>query len=183
MREIYLNIFLKCFFACILFLTTLEAKATTTLSQSQIKNLNLVKKVAKTLPNNKGETFENTAMAVCLVETNCGLHKIGDLKKDHIDIKKASLGIMQVRLQTAKFVAKKRNLKDVLKLDDNQLVNKLLNDDEFNVKVAINYIIYLNNRTKNYFQTISRYNGGSKNYAYVSRVMKRLKFIKNLKNL
>lgn len=177
MRKIHLNIFLKCFFACFLLFVSLEAKATT-LSQTQIKNLNLVKEVAKTLPNKKGETFENTAMAICLVETNCGLHKIGDLKKDHADIKKASLGIMQVRLQTAKFVAQKRNLPDVLSLSDNELVNKLLNDDKFNVKVAINYIIYINDRTENYFQTISRYNGGSKNYPYVSRVMKRLKFVK-----
>ncbi len=149
------------------------------LQKSQIEKLKLVKKVALKYPNKKGETFERTAMSICLTETSAGKSlKIGDVGKKP-NIFKSSLGIMQVRLATARFIAKKLNLKEVLDLSDAKLVNKLLSDDEFNATIAVRYLVWLNNRTDNYFRTISRYNGGNVNRPYYSRVMKNMKIIRS----
>jgi soluble lytic murein transglycosylase-like protein len=80
---------------------------------------------------------------------------------------------MQVRIQTAKFLAKKLEWKEVLAMSDVKLVNKLLGDDRFNVTVAVRFLVWLNDYTKqNYFRTVSRYNGGNYNYPYYYRVMK-----------
>lgn len=127
--------------------------------------------------NKKGETFENTAMAISLTETQAGMMKVGDVGKSP-NIFHSSLGIMQVRLQTARFIAKKLKLNDVLSLSDIDLVNKLLSDDEFNITIAIKYFVWLSDHTKTYFQAISRYNGGNVNYKYFNRVMKNMKKLK-----
>jgi hypothetical protein len=148
------------------------------LSSKQIKTLKMVKKIAIQYPNKVGETFENTAMAICLTETSAGVFKVGDIGKDP-NIFNASLGIMQVRLETAKFLAKKLNWTEVLNMSDVKLVNKLLGDDEFNVKVAVRFIVWLNDYTNhNYFRTVSRYNGGNYNRSYYYRVMKNMQIVK-----
>lgn len=148
------------------------------LKPSQIAKLQMVKEVALQYPNKHGETFEKTAMSICLTETSAGVFKIGDIGKDP-NIFNASLGIMQVRLETARFVAKKLNMTEVLKLSDVKLVNKLLSDDQFNAMVAVRFLVWLNDYThNNYFRTVSRYNGGNVNHPYYGRVMRNMQLIK-----
>lgn len=163
---------------CIIFLTLSNFLNASTLKFYQLKNLKLVKKVALKYPNKQGKTLEDTAMSICLTETNAGRVKIGDVKKNDPNIFKSSLGIMQVRMQTARFIAKKLKLKEVLKLSDTELMSKLLSDNEFNAKIAIQYLVWLSNRTKNHFTAISRYNGGNINYPYYNRVMQNMKKLK-----
>jgi len=152
------------------------------LTPKQIEVLKMVKSVAKQYKDKKGESFEYTAMAICLSETSAGIFKVGDIGKDP-NIFKASLGIMQVRLQTARFVAKKLNLKEILDMSDVELVNRLLGDDRFNVYVAVRYIVWLSDYTKNYFRTVSRYNGGNHNRPYYYKVMRNMKLIKSIDEL
>ncbi len=148
------------------------------LNQKQIDRLLLVKTIALQYPNKKGETFERTAMAICLTETSAGNFKIGDVGKKP-NIFKSSLGIMQVRLKTVHFIAKKLKMKEVLGLSDEQLVNKLLSDDEFNITMAVRYLVWLNDYTDDYFRTISRYNGGNINQPYYEKVMKNMKIVRS----
>lgn len=146
------------------------------LSKRQIEILNMVKKVALQHPNEKGETFEKTAMSICLTESQAGYYKIGDLKQGK-KIKSASLGIMQVRVQTARFIAKKLNLTKIHKMNDDQLVKKLLRDNKFNAEIAVKYLVWLSNQSYSYFKTVSRYNGGNINKPYYKKVLKNLRFI------
>lgn len=176
MSKKFLNTLTIFMFFCTIFTVNAQANK---LKSFQIEKLKLVKNVALKYPNKKGETFENTAMSICLTETYAGRIKIGDVGKVP-NIFNASLGIMQVRLATARFIAKKLKLKDVSALSDVDLMNKLLGDDEFNAKIAIQYLVWLNNHTKDYFRTVSRYNGGNENYPYFNRVMKNMKRIKKV---
>lgn len=152
-------------------------------SPKQLETLKMVRDVALQYPNAKGETFENTAMAICQTETSSGMFKVGDIGKDP-NIFNASLGIMQVRLETAKFLAQKLEWKEVLRMSDVELVNRLLGDDRFNATVAVRFIVWLNEYTNyNYFRTVSRYNGGNYNRPYYYRVMKNMDLIKRRANL
>ncbi len=159
----------------LIFYHTLHAK---TLSEYQIETLKMVKEIALQYPNDAGETFENTLMAICLTETNAGLARLGDHKAHYKDYTKSSLGIMQVQVPTARFVAKKYNLHELSKLSDKKLSIILMENDSLNIKLATLYITWLNDRYYDYFTTISRYNGGMHNYKYFDKVIKNLKFIK-----
>jgi soluble lytic murein transglycosylase-like protein len=175
MRKEILSSFLRGIILFGFFIGSLNAA---TFSDEQIETLKLVREVALQYPNSTGETFENTAMAIALTETSAGVFKVGDIGKDP-NILKASLGIMQVRLQTARFLADKLEWKEVQEMSDVKLVNKLLGDDKFNVTMAVKYIVWLNEYTKhNYFRTVSRYNGGNYNRPYYSRVMKNMALIR-----
>ncbi len=166
---------MRAFLSVLIFVLSISSIHASTLKPGQIKKLKLVKNVALKYPNKKGKTLEKTAMSICLTETSAGLIKIGDIKRKNPNILKSSLGIMQVRMQTARFIAKKLKLKDVQKLNDVELMNKLLGDDEFNARIAIQYLVWLSNRTKNHFTAVSRYNGGNVNRPYYNRVMKNMK--------
>jgi len=180
MRKFFLSSFLRSFILFGLFISSLNAA---TFTDKQLKTLKMVREVALLYPNNLGETFEDTSMAICLTETSAGLFKVGDIGKDP-NIFNASLGIMQVRLETAKFLANKLNWKEVMQMSDVKLVNKLLGDDKFNVTVAVKFIVWLNNYTKHhYFRTVSRYNGGNYNHPYYGRVMKNMDLIRRKANL
>lgn len=149
----------------------------------QINTLALVKEIALRYPDKNNETFAKTAMAICQTETSSGVFKVGDIGKDP-NIFKASLGVMQVRLQTARFVAQKLDLQEIKSMSDVKLVNKLLSDDRFNIEVAVQFIVWLSNNTNHdYFRTVSRYNGGNSNYAYYNRVMRNMKLIQKETNL
>lgn len=172
--------FLRSILLLSLFFTALQGAV---FSEKQLKTLKLVRDIALQYPNKQGETFESTAMAICLTETSAGLMKVGDIGKDP-NIFNASLGIMQVRLETAKFLAQKLNWQEVLQMSDVKLVNKLLGDDEFNATVAVRFIVWLNEYTNyNYFRTVSRYNGGNYNRPYYYRVMKNMDLIRKKTNL
>jgi len=152
------------------------------LSKDQINVLKMVKKIALKYPNKYGETFEKTAMSICLTESNGGRYKIGDsrYKNKRKNLHKASLGIMQVRVNTAKFVAKKFRLHYILRMNRKKLAKKLLHDNRFNAKIAILYLVWLNNQTSSYFKTVSRYNGGNKNKRYYKKIIKNMKIVRNI---
>lgn len=154
-----------------------SALQATVFKPEQIDTLALVKEIALRYPNKTGETFAKTAMAICLTETSAGVFKVGDIGKDP-NIFKASLGVMQVRLQTARFLAEKLDLQEVKSMSDVKLVNKLLSDDRFNIEIAVQFLVWLNDYTNhNYFRTVSRYNGGNINHPYYGRVMRNMKLI------
>ena len=140
--------------------------------------LKTVKNVALHYPNKNGKTFEYTAMAICMTETSGGKVNFGDKQLLKKGIKKASYGIMQVRLGTARFMAKKFNLKDVHKMSDLELIKKMMHDNLFNAKIGVLYIVWCSNNSKSYFETVSRYNGGKVNHPYFNKVQKNLKLIK-----
>jgi hypothetical protein len=139
--------------------------------------LKTVKNVALSYPNREGKTFEKTAMAICMTETGCGKQNFGDKQLLRKGIKKASYGVMQVRLSTARFVAKVYSLYDVHMMSDVELIEKMMKDSAFNAKIAVLYINWLSDHSKSYFEMVSRYNGGRVNYPYYNRVKRNLKFL------
>ena len=158
--------------------TILFAKA---LTMQQVVILHTVKNIALQHPNNKGKTFEKTAMAICLVETSGGKANFGDKQLLKKNIKDASYGIMQVRLQTAKFVAKVFKLEDVKQMSDIELITNMMQDNNFSAKMGILYIVWLSEHSKSYFEMVSRYNGGKVNHPYFNKVQKQLNFLKKYK--
>ena len=73
-------------------------------SKEQLQVLNSLRKVAKTIASAKGETYEDTMSAICLTESSAGQNLIGDFHKN-IALTKASFGIMQIQVQTVRYVA------------------------------------------------------------------------------
>ncbi len=144
----------------------------------QILTLKTVKNIALQYPNKRGETLEDTAMAICLAETNGGKVNWGDKQLLRRGIKKASYGIMQVRLATARFVAKRYNLVDVRFMNDTQLITKMMHDPLFNARIAVLYLVYLSDTSKSYFEAVSRYNGGHVNHPYYNKIQRCLKIIR-----
>jgi hypothetical protein len=152
------------------------------LSKEQIEILKTVRSVAMSLPNKYGQTFENTAMAICLAETSAGVYRLGDVDKKQ-SVLKASFGIMQMKLSTARFVQRAMKIKEFEGMSDIAIANKLMGDDKFNAKVAVYFLNWLSHNTKSYFQLVSRYNGGNKNYPYYKKVKKYLSLIEKNKNV
>ena len=148
------------------------------LDMRQILTLKTVKNVALAHPNKRGETFENTLMAICLAETNGGKVTFGDKQLLRKGLKNASYGVMQVRLQTARFVAKSFKLVDVLLMSDVALIEKMMQSSFFNAKIATLYLRWLSEHSKSYFEMVSRYNGGKVNHAYFNKIQKNLKRLK-----
>ncbi len=156
----------------------IEAQA---LTMRQILTLKTVKNIALQHPNKKGKTFEDTMMAICMVESNAGKVNYGDKQLLKKGIKKGSYGVMQVRLQTARFVAKKFHLLDASLMNDMKLIHEMMHNSAFNAKIATLYIIWLSEHSKSYFEMVSRYNGGKVNYPYFNKVQKYLNFLKRYK--
>ncbi len=165
-------------FLLLLALLVYEANA---LDFKQILVLKTVKNIASHYPDKRGKTFEDTAMAICLTETSGGKLNFGDKQLLKKGIKKASYGIMQVRLGTARFVAKSFNLIHMQKMSDLALIKKMMHDNLFNAKIGVLYIVWCSNNSKSYFETVSRYNGGKSNQPYYDRVQKNLKIVKKYK--
>ncbi len=156
----------------------IEARA---LDMKQIITLKTVKNIALQYPNKKGETFEKTMMAICMVETSGGKMNYGDKQLLKKGIKKGSYGIMQVRLGTAQFVAKSFKLLDVKMMSDVELIKKMMHESTFNVKIATLYIVWLSEHSKSYFEMVSRYNGGKVNHPYFNKIKKYKAFLKRYK--
>ncbi len=166
---------MRAFLVVLLLVSGLCAKG---LDFRQILTLKTVKNVALQYPNKRGETLEELAMAVCLAETSGGKVKWGDKQLLRRGIKKASYGIMQVRLATARFVAKRYNLIDVKRMSDTQLITKMMHDPIFNAKIAVLYLVYLSDTSSSYFEAVSRYNGGRVNHPYYNKIQRCLKIIR-----
>jgi hypothetical protein len=156
----------------------IEARA---LDMRQILTLKTVKNIALQYPNKKGQTFENTMMAICMAETQGGKVNYGDKQLLRKGIKKASYGIMQVRLATARFVAKKFHLLEASLLNDIELIKKMMHDNAFNAKIATLYIVWLSEHSKSYFEMVSRYNGGKVNHPYFNKITKYMAYLKPYK--
>jgi len=173
------GVFLIRFFSLFLLLT-LHAFA---LSPEQLKVLQTVRDVARTIPDYKGETYENTLAAICLTESSAGKNIIGDFKKGII-ITKASLGTMQIQVATARYIAKRiETLTWINTLSDAQIANKLLTDVKTSAQISAYYLTILKKKRKHYFNMVSGYNGGMSNSPYYKRVMKNMtllnKYVKN----
>jgi hypothetical protein len=157
------------------------------LNDRQKNVLNTVREVARTMPDITGETYENTIAAICLTESSAGKEVIGDLKPGKDSVLKASLGVLQVQIGTARYVSKKvKSLAFIKNWSDKKLANKLLTDVRFSAKIALNYFLINKNRfyirgyKDSYFKAISLYNGGLKNYPYYKRVKKNYKLVEKL---
>ena len=125
-----------------------------------------------------GRKYPSTGVAICKTETTLGKQLIGDMDKNVLE---ASLGIMQVRISTVRFVSRVYDeLGFLSELSDRQLVNRLIIDHKLNAKIAAYYFKWCFERYGSYFKAISSYNGGLKNTPYYNRVMKNRKITKSL---
>ena len=142
------------------------------ISAEQLSTLQSVRDTAKKIPDYKGITYENTLSPICLTESSAGVNLLGDIKKGK-SITNASLGPMQIKVQTAKHIAKLTpSLKYLLKYTDERIATILLTDIKTSVKIAAHYLVRLKKSRKKYYYMVSGYNGGWSNRPYYSRVMK-----------
>jgi len=140
--------------------------------------LKTVKNVALNYPDKKGRTYEHTAMAICMTETSGGKVNFGDKQLLKRGIKKGSYGIMQVRLATARLVAKSFKLRNIQNMSDLTLIQNMMHNNLFNAKIGVLYLVWCSNHSKSYFETVSRYNGGKVNHKYYNKVQKNLNLLK-----
>lgn len=148
------------------------------LSPEQIKVLQTVRDTARTIPDYKGETYEDTLAAICLTESSAGKNIIGDFKKGII-ITKASLGSMQIQVATARYISKRvKTLRWLSTLSDAQIANKLLTDVKTSAQISAYYLTILKKSRKNYFSMVSGYNGGMSNNPYYICVMKNMELLR-----
>lgn len=149
------------------------------ISKEQLHNLQIVRDVAKSIPDKYGETYENTLSAICLTESSAGKNIIGDAA--HTPLTKASLGVMQIQVATARFIAKRTDsLHWLNQKNDAQIAALLLQDIELSARIAAHYIVLLKHARKAYMKVVSGYNGGMVNWRYYNRVMKNMKFVQKL---
>lgn len=163
------------------------------LSDYQYYNLKKAYNVAKLVKCQDGMTFENAIAGIMLQESSAGKELIGDKYKNGKlkPIYESSLGMMQIKLSTAKEIISKSkylnsNFKHLLK-NDKRLVNMLLTSSEFSALLASYYLkTYYEIAKKKgfsnpYFRAISRYNGGWNNSRYYNKVKKRIKWLEQNK--
>ena len=107
--------------------------------------------------------YPSTIVAIVQVESTNGKFIIGDDGK--------SLGITQLQVATIRWLATKdRKLRYLDKVTDLQLRTLLIRNEELCILITsrlINYYI----RHYGYFEAISRYNGGRKNYVYYNKII------------
>lgn len=161
----------------ILFSFTLWAE---TMTQKQLKVLQSVRDVAKSIPDKNGKTYENTLSAICLTESDAGDNNIGDYHRKK-SITKASLGPMQIQVRTARHVAQYvKKMSWLQKLSDIQIAARLLGDVKLSAKIATYYIVLLHEQRRNSFHAVSGYNGGMNNHRYYNKVMKNMAIVNHL---
>jgi len=165
--------YLKSFIFLYLFTQSLFA-----VTADQLKTLQIVRDIARDIPDLHGETYENTLSAICLTESSAGRNLIGDFK-EKTSITKASLGAMQIQVATAKYVAKRiKTLAWLNQHSDAYIANQLLTNLKLSVKIAAHYLVILKERRVHYFNVVSGYNGGYHNHRYFSKVMQNMKLVK-----
>jgi len=109
-----------------------------------------------------------------MTESTCGVSVVGDDGK--------SLGITQLQISTLRYLATKDKLvSKLVKVPIRALKTKLVKDSELSIVLTIRLFHYYLHRY-GYFQAISRYNGGKKNYKYFNKVMRYKKEFLNDKN-
>lgn len=163
-----------------LLLFTLNLFANDKLSKDQLSTLNDIRDIAIQIKDVNGQSYEDTLCAICLTESSADQRKVKNYSKQ-TSLQKSSFGIMQMRLQTVRFIASKiPNMKSIKQLSDHQLAQKLIDDPKFSATMATHFFIYLQNTRKNYMQSVSGYNGGTINKPYYEKVMKNLEIVKSL---
>lgn len=104
----------------------------TPFTENQIRNLNLAREISIEV----GLFPEHLLGAIILQESGAGwssVYRKGSLDGPHV-------GIAQVGLAAAKQVLNRIIIK---KYSNAELKHKLANDDEFNLRIAANYLLYL----------------------------------------
>jgi hypothetical protein len=150
------------------------------ISPKQLHVLQTVRDIAKSIPDKHGTTYENTISAICLTESDAGDNLVGDYHHKK-SITKASLGAMQIRVQTARHVSQYiPKLSWISKLSDIQIAARLLGDVRLSAKVATYYVVLLHEQRSNSFHAVSGYNGGMNNYTYYNRVVKNMAIVDRL---
>jgi len=125
-----------------------------------------------------GKVYPSWGIAIGLTESSLGANLIGDMDSQVVE---ASLGIMQNRVQTVRFMARKfKELAWLNNLSDEQIVNKMLTNPRLNARVNAyffkwNYETYGSHRA-----AVSGQNGGTNNIPYINRVKKNLKLVRPL---
>ncbi|HEX5623345.1 MAG TPA: transglycosylase SLT domain-containing protein [Sulfuricurvum sp.] len=165
----------------ILFATVSFANETSNkMTPKQLHVLQTVRDVAKSIPDRNGKTYENTLSAICITESDAGDNIIGDYRKKK-SITTASLGAMQIRVNTARHVSQYvKKLSWLNKLSDIQIAARLLGDIRLSAKVAAHYVVLLHEQRRNSFHAVSGYNGGMNNHPYYNRVMKNMALVDHL---
>ena len=135
----------------ILYLSLLVPLSLSALTQKQCKDL--VYSESKKYTN-----FPSTIVAIAFTESSCGVNILGDDGN--------SLGIMQMQVRTAKWIDKA-----LVKVPKRRLKTVLLLSPRLGIRLASKLFERLRKRY-GYFGAISRYNGGSRNWAYYNKVMK-----------
>jgi len=156
-------------------------------SKDQKEILNEAYNIGKQIKTADGLSFENTLRSVAFSESSGGVYIVGD---EHItkDLAKASLGVYQVRVQTAREVIKKdkfmREYFSYLLIDEKALISMLLSKSKFGALVAGSYLKMRYNYAlrkgiiKPWERAISNYNGGNNNTTYINKIRKNMKLIK-----
>ncbi len=164
----------------LLLLLTVSSIYAKGITPEQLSTLQSVRDAAKKIPDYKGITYENTLSAICLTESSAGVHILGDMKKGK-SITNASLGPMQIKVQTARYIAKLTpSLNYLVRYSDQKIATILLTDIKTSVKIAAHYLVRLKKSRKKYFYMVSGYNGGWRNKPYYSRVMKNYRTVSML---
>lgn len=128
----------------------------------------------------RGNTFQSTGVAICLTESSLGRSVLGDIG---LKVTDASIGIMQLRIDTTRFMATKyRELEFINNMSDTHLVNFLIRNREWNARIAGLYFKWCYENYKTYFKAVSLYNGGLKNVKYYNKVIKNRANLRNLIN-
>ena len=112
--------------------------------------------------------FPETIQSILLQETQAGAYgdRIGDI---NLPIGKRSYGVMQVKVATARKVLKKYPKlvekyfpvrKELKRVRDEEIIIKLIQDDEFNIRLAsLNFLMH-RKASKNWAQAVVAYNTG-----------------------
>ena len=107
--------------------------------------------------------YPSTIVAIVQVESTNGKFIVGDDGK--------SLGITQLQVATIRWLATKdRKLRYLDKVTDLQLRTLLIRNEELCILITSRLINYYIKRY-GYFEAISRYNGGRKNYVYYNKII------------
>ena len=155
-----------------LLLLVLSTSVYAEFSPEQLSTLQSVRDAAKNIKDYRGTSYENTLSAICLTESSAGVHIIGDVKQGK-SLTKASLGPLQIRIGTARHIAKLTpSLNYLSTYSDQTLATILLTDIKTSTKIAAHLLVRLKKSRKKFYYVVSGYNGGWRNKPYYTRVMK-----------
>lgn len=111
--------------------------------------------------------------------------KVYDVPGEIVSVSEASLGAFMVRVPTVKEVISKLKLKKYYKYlnDDLLLVNKIINDDKFNLYITLKYLehnyqyIISKGWSRPMARSIGKHNGGWGNFQYYDKVIRDGKYV------